>query len=243
VRIVLNHKVTDLLAERDTGRFDAVFVAIGAHVGKHVDIPARDAVRVLDAVALLRDTAIGSTPLLGRRVVVYGGGNTAMDAARSLRRLGADEALIVYRRDRAHMPAHEFEADEALAEGVKIRWLTTIKEIVGSTLTTVVVFAPLGLLSGVVGDFFKALSITLTGDANLDGTVNALDFGALLFDTVHRVLAHRTCVPLLARRSPSVAIRKATGVREGRTCQTRRQPYRKPASPRPVPCSHGFPRD
>ena len=51
------------------------------------------------------------------------------------RRLGADEALIVYRRDRAHMPAHEFEADEALAEGVKIRWLTTIKEIVGSTLT------------------------------------------------------------------------------------------------------------
>src|SRR6476619_3206343 len=135
VRIVRNHKVTDLQAERDTGRFDAVFVAIGAHVGKHVDIPARDAVRVLDAVALLRDTAIGSTPLLGRRVVVYGGGNTAMDAARSLRRLGADEALIVYRRDRAHMPAHEFEADEALAEGVKIRWLTTIKEIVGSTLT------------------------------------------------------------------------------------------------------------
>ena len=135
VRIVLNHKVTDLQAERDSGRFDAVFVAIGAHVGKHVDIPARDAVRVLDAVALLRDTAIGSTPLLGRRVVVYGGGNTAMDAARSLRRLGADEALIVYRRDRAHMPAHEFEADEALAEGVKIRWLTTIKEIVGSTLT------------------------------------------------------------------------------------------------------------
>ena len=135
VRMVLNHKVTDLLAERDTGHFDAVFVAIGAHVGKHVDIPARDAVRVLDAVALLRDTAIGSTPLLGRRVVVYGGGNTAMDAARSLRRLGADEALIVYRRDRAHMPAHGFEADEALAEGVKIRWLTTIKEIVGSTLT------------------------------------------------------------------------------------------------------------
>ena len=80
-------------------------------------------------------TGTGSKPLLGRRVVVYGGGNTAMDAARSLRRLGAEEALIVYRRDRAHMPAHEFEADEALAEGVKIRWLTTIKEIVGPTLT------------------------------------------------------------------------------------------------------------
>ena len=135
VRIVLNHKVTDLLAERDTGRFDAVFVAIGAHVGKHADIPARDAVQVLDAVKLLQDAATGGAPLLGRRVVVYGGGNTAMDAARSLRRLGAEEALIVYRRDREHMPAHEFEADEALAEGVKIRWLTTIKEIVGDTLT------------------------------------------------------------------------------------------------------------
>ena len=135
VRIVLNRKVTDLLAERDAGQFDAVFVAIGAHVGKHADIPARDAVRVLDAVALLRETSTGDAPLLGRRVVVYGGGNTAMDAARSLRRLGADEALIVYRRDRAHMPAHEFEADEALAEGIKIKWLTTIREIVGPTLT------------------------------------------------------------------------------------------------------------
>ena len=135
VHIELNRKVTDLLAERDAGQFDAVFVAIGAHVGKHADIPARDAVRVLDAVALLRETSTGSKPLLGRRVVVYGGGNTAMDAARSLRRLGAEETLIVYRRDRAHMPAHEFEADEALAEGVKIKWLTTIKEIVGPTLT------------------------------------------------------------------------------------------------------------
>ena len=135
VRIVLNCKVIDILSERDTGRFDAVFIAIGAHIGKHAEIPARDAVRVLDAVTLLRETGTGDKPLLGRRVVVYGGGNTAMDAARSVRRLGAEEALIVYRRDRAHMPAHGFEADEALAEGVKIKWLTTIKEIVGSTLT------------------------------------------------------------------------------------------------------------
>ena len=76
------------------------FLAIGADVGKHVDIPARDAVRVLDAVSLLHDVQTGEAPLLGRRVIVYGGGNTAMDAARTVRRLGADEALIVYRRDR-----------------------------------------------------------------------------------------------------------------------------------------------
>jgi formate dehydrogenase beta subunit len=135
VRIVPNHKVTDVLAERDAGGFDAVFIAIGAHVGKHAEIPARDAVRMLDAVALLHDMSTGNAPKLGRRVVVYGGGNTAMDAARTARRLGADETLIVYRRDRAHMPAHESEADDALSEGVKIKWLTTIHDIVGATLT------------------------------------------------------------------------------------------------------------
>jgi NADPH-dependent glutamate synthase beta subunit-like oxidoreductase len=135
VKIVLNHKVEDVLAEIAAGQFDAGFLAIGADVGKHVDIPARDAVRVLDAVSLLHDVGTGDAPLLGRRVIVYGGGNTAMDAARTARRLGADEALIVYRRDRAHMPAHGFEADEALDEGIKIKWLTTIKEIVGPNLT------------------------------------------------------------------------------------------------------------
>jgi formate dehydrogenase (NADP+) beta subunit len=135
VRIVLDHKVEDVLAEREAGRFDAVFIAIGAHVGRHVDIPARDAPRVLDAVALLHHTSSGDLPRLGRGVVVYGGGNTAMDAARTARRLGADEALIIYRRDRAHMPAHAFEADEAIEEGVKIKWLTSIKEIVGHSLT------------------------------------------------------------------------------------------------------------
>jgi formate dehydrogenase (NADP+) beta subunit len=135
VKIVLNHKVEDVLAEKLAGNFDAVFIAIGAHISKHVDIPARDAVKVLDAVSLLRGVGTGEAPLLGRRVVVYGGGNTAMDTARTARRLGAEEALIVYRRDRAHMPAHAFEADEALAEGIKIKWLTTIKSIEGADLT------------------------------------------------------------------------------------------------------------
>ena len=135
VKIVLERKVEDVLEQKSAGRFDAVFIAIGAHIGKHVDIPARDAVRVLDAILLLRG-ATASEPLrLGRRVVIYGGGNTAMDAARTARRLGAGEALIVYRRDRAHMPAQAFEADEALEEGVKIKWLTSIKAIDGSDVT------------------------------------------------------------------------------------------------------------
>ena len=135
VKIVLNHKVDDLLAEKAEGGFDAAFIAIGAHLSRRIDIPARDAARVLDAVTLLRGAGEGEPPRLGRRVVVYGGGNTAMDAARTARRLGAEEALIVYHRDRAHMPAHAFEADEALEEGVKIKWLTSIKEIARASLT------------------------------------------------------------------------------------------------------------
>jgi hypothetical protein len=74
VRIVLNHKVEDLRAEKTAGNFDAVFIAIGAGVAQHVDIPARDAARVLDALSLLRDVEAGEPPRLGRRVVVYGGG-------------------------------------------------------------------------------------------------------------------------------------------------------------------------
>nr|MBS0020399.1 NAD(P)-binding protein [Gammaproteobacteria bacterium] len=135
VRICLNHKVDDLLEEKQAGNFDAVFVAIGAHLSKRIDIPARDAGKMLDAVSFLRSIERGEVTKLGRRVVVYGGGNTAMDAARVAKRLGADETLIIYRRDRDHMPAHEFEADEAIAEGVKIHWLRTIKEIEGSMFT------------------------------------------------------------------------------------------------------------
>jgi formate dehydrogenase beta subunit len=135
VGIVLDHKVENVLAEKEAGRFDAVFAAIGADVGKRVEIPARDAGRVLDAITLLRQVETGEAPLLGRRVVVYGGGNTAMDAARTLRRLGSSEPLIIYRRDRAHMPAHAFELNDAVAEGVKVKWLSTIKAISGEDLT------------------------------------------------------------------------------------------------------------
>ena len=121
LRVTCDHKVEDVLAERDAGGFNAVFVAIGAHVSRHVEIPARDAARVLDVLPFLSGVDYGEAPRLGRRVVIYGDGNTAMDAARTARRLGADEALIVYHRDRAHMPARAFEADEAIEEGIKIK--------------------------------------------------------------------------------------------------------------------------
>ncbi len=135
VIITCGHRVEDLDAERRDGNFDAVFVAVGAHLSKHVDIPARDASRMVDAVAFLRDVASGARPVIGRRVAVYGGGNTAMDAARVARRLGADDATIVYRRTRAQMPAHEEEAQEAEREGVRINWLHTITAFDGPEMT------------------------------------------------------------------------------------------------------------
>ena len=135
VRIELDRKVTDVIAEKKAGKFDAVFIAIGAHIGKKTSIPAREAAKILDAVTFLRDVELGAHPKLGRRVAIYGGGNTAMDAARTAKRLGAEETLIIYRRDREHMPAHDFEADEALTEGVKIHWLRTIKKIRSDVLT------------------------------------------------------------------------------------------------------------
>ena len=134
VRMTSDHRVEDLAAERDEGGFDAVFVAVGAHLSKRVDIPARDSGRIVDALSFLRSVASGDRPVIGRRVAVYGGGNTAMDAARVARRLGADEALIVYRRTRAQMPAHAEEAEDAEREGVRINWLRTITAFDGPEL-------------------------------------------------------------------------------------------------------------
>jgi NADPH-dependent glutamate synthase beta subunit-like oxidoreductase len=135
VRFTQAHRVADLAAERADGGFDAVFVAVGAHLSKRVDIPAGDAGRIVDALSFLRDVAQGERPVIGRKVAVYGGGNTAMDAARVARRLGADETLIVYRRTRAQMPAHEEEAADAEREGVRINWLRTITAFEGPELT------------------------------------------------------------------------------------------------------------
>jgi len=107
VKITLNHRVDDLLAEKEAGSFDAAFVAVGAHISKKIDIPNRDAGKILDAVSFLSQAKEGEAPKLGRRVA--------------------------YRRDRSSMPAHDFEADEAMEEGIKIKWLRTIKEIDRST--------------------------------------------------------------------------------------------------------------
>jgi len=127
IKVQLNTKVSDVAQSMREGGFAAVFLAVGAHIAKRAYIPAKDSSRILDAVAVLRSMEGEDQPMLGRRVVVYGGGNTAIDVARTAKRLGATDAIIVYRRTRERMPAHDLEVEEALQEGVMVKWLSTIK--------------------------------------------------------------------------------------------------------------------
>ena len=127
VTLELNRKVTNIERSMDNGGFDAAFLAVGAHLSKRAYIPAGESAHILDALSVLRHMEGEEPPQLGRRVVVYGGGNTAMDVARTAKRLGAEEAVVVYRRTRERMPAHDFEVEEAEEEGVLMRWLSTIK--------------------------------------------------------------------------------------------------------------------
>ncbi|CAB4750673.1 unannotated protein [freshwater metagenome] len=122
----MNTRVDDVHEALNEG-FNAVFLAIGAQLSKRAYIPASEAARVLDAIKVLHDVEDGNQPLLGRKVVVYGGGNTAMDVARTAKRLGAEEAIIVYRRTRDKAPANDEEITEALEEGILVKWLSTVK--------------------------------------------------------------------------------------------------------------------
>jgi 2-oxoacid:acceptor oxidoreductase delta subunit (pyruvate/2-ketoisovalerate family) len=127
VSLKLNARVASILETMETGRFDAAFLAVGAHIGKRAYIPAATAAKMVDAVSVLRSMEGEEKPQLGRRVVVYGGGNTAIDVARTVKRMGA-EPIIVYRRTRDKAPASQYEIEEALEEGVMVKWLSTIKQ-------------------------------------------------------------------------------------------------------------------
>ena len=124
----------NILETMKEGKFDAAFLAVGAHIAKRAFIPSGEVSKVVDAVSVLRSMEGEEKPMLGRKVVVYGGGNTAIDVARTAKRMGA-EPIIVYRRTRDKMPAHDFEVEEAMQEGVMIKWLSTIKQAGESSIT------------------------------------------------------------------------------------------------------------
>jgi NADPH-dependent glutamate synthase beta subunit-like oxidoreductase len=126
VQLECDQRVENLHETIREGGYDATYLAVGAHIAKHTEIPGGAATHIIDAVAMLHGLEQGERPQLGRRVVIYGGGDTALDAARSAKRLGAAEPIIVYRRTRERMPAHANEIAEAEQEGIAFRWLSTI---------------------------------------------------------------------------------------------------------------------
>lgn len=133
VTIEYGRKVEDVLAEKEKGKYDAVIMGMGASLSTNVDIPSGDTTHILTALNVLEKISSDGDIQIGRKVAVYGGGNTAVDVARSLRRLGA-EPIIVYRRNRDKMPANEEEMDGAIEEGIQVKWLTTIQEAQGEKL-------------------------------------------------------------------------------------------------------------
>ncbi len=131
VEIVTGTTVRDVTALREEG-FDAVLVATGTHRSLGLGVPGEDRLGVLGGTDFLRKVKLGTAmDLAGRKVVVVGGGNVAMDAARTARRLGAASVTIAYRRGRDEMPAHHVEAADAEAEGVRFALQVAPVEVTG----------------------------------------------------------------------------------------------------------------
>ncbi|QAA76190.1 MAG: Glutamate synthase [NADPH] small chain [Candidatus Bipolaricaulis sibiricus] len=112
--------------------YDAVLLALGCWRSSSLRVPGEDLPGVLPGIGFLYEVNAGRPPHIGRRVAVIGGGNTAMDAARCARRLGADEVTVVYRRSRAEMPAQPIEVEEAMEEGIEFAFLAAPKAIEGT---------------------------------------------------------------------------------------------------------------
>ncbi|RLB18328.1 MAG: hypothetical protein DRG63_02575 [Deltaproteobacteria bacterium] len=120
----------DISLEQCCREFDYVFVASGAHKSRRLGIEGEDASPyVMTGLELLKKVALGQTPTLGNHVAVVGGGNTAIDAARTAIRLGAQEVTVLYRRTETEMPAHPEEVEEAREEGVNFRFLAAPDKI------------------------------------------------------------------------------------------------------------------
>ena len=131
VEIATNSPVRDVAALKAEG-YDAVLLATGTPVSRPLGVPGEDLAGVQPGVALLRDVRAGRAPdFTGKRVAVVGGGNVAMDVARTAIRLGASETTVAYRRGRDEMPAHRSEVGDAVAEGARLELLVAPVEVLG----------------------------------------------------------------------------------------------------------------
>ena len=128
IDIKTNTRIESLDALFEQG-YHAIFLAVGAHLGAKMKVEGEDSPGVIDAIAFLREVSLGREVKLGGKVSVIGGGNSAIDAARTALRLDAKEVTIIYRRTRTEMPAMAEEVDSALEEGIKIVYLAAPNKI------------------------------------------------------------------------------------------------------------------
>ena len=135
VDIQCNRYIEDFVSEKEAGQFDALFVAVGAQRTRRLLSSGNDDSQVLDAIEVLRDLELDKPSHLAGHVVVHGGGNTAMDVARSAIRLGALKVTVIARATRENMRAHPMEIKEALEEGVEVLNLHSVSAFDGKTVT------------------------------------------------------------------------------------------------------------
>lgn len=147
IRVITNlcHQVVlgkelgkDFTLEELKTDYDAVFIGIGCQLASMPGIENQDLPGVYSGIDFLRRVTLGENVPIGSRVAVVGGGNTAMDAARTAVRLGAAEVMVFYRRTRDEMPAQAIEIDEAMEEGVKFHFLTNPKSFIGTDKLTAI---------------------------------------------------------------------------------------------------------
>ncbi len=144
VEIVTGRRIESLQELRDNG-YDAIFLAVGAHKGRKLDVPGGDKEGVVDALAFLREVKTGRLQRLSGPAVVIGGGNAAIDAARTALRLGAEPVTLLYRRGREEMPAIREEIEMAEMEGVQMHFLLSPIAIEGDRRVGGVVCAKMRL--------------------------------------------------------------------------------------------------
>ena len=132
VKVGKDVTVDDLKADG----YKAILMTVGANVSQKMGVPGEDLHGVVGAVEFLADVNLGKNPEVGKKVAVIGGGNAAIDAARTALRLGAEEVHIIYRRQREDMPADKREIEEAEHEGIKIHFLTVPTKMIGTRRET-----------------------------------------------------------------------------------------------------------
>jgi formate dehydrogenase beta subunit len=134
VKIRLNYKVQDVLMEKESGKFDAVYLAIGAQLIRQEEFEYDNSVFITDAFSFFHDAKSNTSPYIRKKVVVYGGGKLALYLARIIKRFGS-EVSVYFPGDKKMMPAYDYETEDALAEGVDVQLFRSISKVENHKIT------------------------------------------------------------------------------------------------------------